>query len=50
MQEYMRLELIALARREEKQAVMERILERKRQSPVVISTEEILAARDAGRR
>lgn len=52
LQEFMRLELIALARREEKQQWLERVAERKRNAPdgPRISVEEILAARAEGRR
>ena len=52
LQEYVRLELIALAKREEKQAWVEQVLERKRSrtNAVHFSVEDILEARDSGRR
>jgi plasmid stability protein len=52
LQEYVRMELIALAKREEKQAWIERVEERKRNAPPgpIISVEQLLEARDSGRR
>lgn len=52
LQEFMRLEVIALAKREEKLAWVERVAERKRNTPPgsPISVEDLLAARDADRR
>jgi len=52
LQEYVRLELVALAEREERLAWVEQVAARKRErsTGVRFSVEEILEARDEGRR
>jgi hypothetical protein len=50
LQEYLRTELIELARRPEAGALISRIRERKRDAASDVSSEQILAHRDAGRR
>lgn len=50
LQEYLRAELIELARRPEPAALLERIQERKRHTASELSTAEILGHLDADRR
>lgn len=50
LQEYLRTELIELARRPEAEALIARIRERKRDAVGDVSSEQILRHRDAGRR
>jgi len=50
LQEYLRAELIELARRPEAEALVARIRERKRDAASDVSSEQILRHRDAGRR
>lgn len=50
LQEYLRMELIDLARRPDPGALAQRIVERKRQTSTTLSTAKILRHRDAGRR
>lgn len=50
LQEYLRMELIDLARRPDPEALAQRIVERKRQTSTTLSTTKILRHRDAGRR
>ncbi len=50
LQEYLRLELIELARRPDVHALIAGVRDRKRQTGVTLSSQQILAHRDAGRR
>ncbi|HWJ96648.1 MAG TPA: hypothetical protein VNQ33_00730 [Acidimicrobiales bacterium] len=50
LQEYLRLELIELARRPEMEAVLARVRQRKRATGTKFSAEEIIELRDADRR
>lgn len=50
LQEYLRLELIALAHRPEPAALMAEVRERKDRLPTSLDAETILQFRDAGRR
>jgi plasmid stability protein len=50
MQEYLRAELERMARKPSVEAWLERVRKRKRASQTRISTEDILKARDEGRR
>lgn len=50
LQEYLRLQLIALTRRPDPEAFAATVRERKRRTGSVLSAEDILAARDADRR
>lgn len=50
LQEYLRAQLIDLARRPEPEALMARVRERKRRTGTRLGTEAILGHRDADRR
>lgn len=50
LQEYLRAELIELARKPDAQALVARIRERKREHPVDIASDEIVDLADADRR
>ncbi|GAA0608958.1 hypothetical protein GCM10009547_08710 [Sporichthya brevicatena] len=50
LQEYLRLQLIALSRRPDPETFAASVRERKRRTGSTVSTEDILAARDADRR
>lgn len=50
LQEYLRIQLIALTRRPEPEAFAASVRERKRNTGSTFSAEDILAARDADRR
>lgn len=50
LQEYLRAELIELARKPDAAALAARIRERKRESPIEIATDEILSLVHADRR
>lgn len=50
LQEYLRTELIELARRPDPQALADRIVDRKRRTGTTLAAAEILEHRDADRR
>lgn len=50
LQEYLRMQLVELARRPDAEALMSRVRERKQRTGSQLSAAEILTARDADRR
>jgi antitoxin FitA len=50
LQEYLRMQLIELARRPDAEALMRRVHERKQRTGSRLSAEQVLAHRDADRR